>query len=226
MQAIPGVHLDDVGTAFALAASPARYMVERNDWQGAAKLTLTPTIWPYADSQLVFARALGAARSGDAANARRDTTLLAAYRDRLAQAGDHYWAGQVDIQFKGASAWVLWETGNRTEALRMMTSAARQEANSEKHAITPGPIVPARELLGDMLFEGRQYRAALVAYEQTMEREPRRYRALAGASHAAALIGDSASARKYYGQLLEVSATWDTQRPEIAEAHSYILANP
>ena len=226
MRDLPGTHLDDVGTAFALAAAPARYRAERNDWQGAAQLELTPTLWPYADSQLVFVRGLGAARSGDVAAARRDIAQLAAFRDRLGQAGDRYWADQVDIQFKGVSAWASWAAGDRGDALKVIMEAARQEDGSEKHAITPGPIVPARELLGDMLLEDKQYRAALTAYEETLDRRPRRYRALAGAAHAALLAGDKAKARKYFGQLLEVSAPWDTRRPEIKEAHNYIVANP
>jgi tetratricopeptide (TPR) repeat protein len=226
MRELPGTHRDDVGTAFALAASPARYRIERNDWKGAARLELTPTIWPYADSQLVFARAVGAARSGDAASAQRDMTQLAAFRDRLSQANERYWANQVDIQFKGASAWTLWAAGNRSDALKTMTDAARQEDGSEKHALTPGPVVPARELLGDMLLEDKQYRPALIAYEETLTRQPRRYRALAGAAHAAVLAGDKAKAQKYFGQLLEVSTPWDTERPEIPEARAYIAANP
>ncbi|MCA1561863.1 MAG: hypothetical protein LC804_16890, partial [Acidobacteria bacterium] len=137
---------------YALAAMPARYVIERGDWRNAATLQVVKSDYAFADALTYFARALGAARSGDAASAEKDVQQLATLRDRLKGAKDDYWATEVEVSRLGAGAWAAFARGKREEALNLMRSAADVEDRAEKHT-TPGRIVPARELLGDMLLE-------------------------------------------------------------------------
>jgi hypothetical protein len=140
-------------------------------------------------------------------------------RDKLAKAGESYWAEQVDIQRLGASAWLAFKEGRKEEALSTMKAAADREDRTEKNAVTPGPIAPARELLGEMLLQLEQPADALAAFETTLKKEPNRYRALAGAAEAAKRSTNDAAMRKYYGQLLTVATRADSPaRPELDAA--------
>src|SRR6266849_4896131 len=123
---------------YALAASSARYMVERADWNGAADLEVRPSKFPHVDAITHFARALGAARSGKTGAAQADIAKLAELRDKLRQAKDVYWAEQVDIQWQVASAWLLYAEGKYEDALKAMGAAADAEDRTEKHVVTPG----------------------------------------------------------------------------------------
>lgn len=166
-------------TAFyALAAIPARYVIERGDWRNAAKLEPARSQYPYADALTYFARALGAARSGDAAVAEKDVEQLIALRDALKKANDDYWATEVEVNRLGAAAWAALARGTHEEALRLMRSAADIEDKAEKHIVTPGRIVPARELLGEMLLELTRPAEALTEFETSQTREPDRFRGL------------------------------------------------
>ena len=138
---------------FALAAIPARYALERQDWQQAEKLALSETPFPFADAMTWFARGLGAARLGHAAAANEAATALRQIQQRLSKANEHYWAQQVEIQATAVSAWSALAAGKNEEALRQMESAANMEDGTEKSALTPGPLSPARELLGEMLLK-------------------------------------------------------------------------
>jgi hypothetical protein len=149
---------------FALAAVPARYALERGDWKAAAQLPVTPTKLLYVNALTHFARGIGAARSGEAAAARPELERLAELRDQLAAAKNSYWAEQVEIQLLGVAAWTALAEGKRDEALKFMREAAEKESASEKTPISPGPILPARELLGDMLLALGQPAAALKEY--------------------------------------------------------------
>ena len=186
---------------YALAASTARYPVERNDWRAAAELELRPTRFAYVDALTHFARALGAARSGKPQAARADVGSLAGLRDKLRAAKDAYWAEQVEIQWLAASAWVLHDEGKHEEALDAMRRAADAEDRTEKSVVTPGPLAPARELYGAMLLERAMAKDALAAFEATLAKEPNRYNALAGAAKAAELLGDGAKAKTYSERL-------------------------
>jgi hypothetical protein len=219
---------------FALAAIPARYALERHDWQQAEKLAQSETRFPYADAVTWFARGLGAARLGDAAvanesatalrhiQARRQqpsATALRQIQERLSNANEPYWAQQVEIQAIAVAAWAALAVGKNGEALRQMESAAKLEDGTEKSVVTPGPLSPARELLGEMLLEMNNPREALVQFEATLRKEPRRLRSLYGAAHAAQLIGRSDLSQKYFGELLTACALSDKPgRPEITEA--------
>jgi hypothetical protein len=208
---------------FGQAAAPARYALERGDWKSAAQLPVRPTKVLYANAITHFARALGAARSADIAAAKADLARLAELRDALTAAKNSYWAGQVDIQWMAASAWAALAEGHRDEALKLMRAAAEKEASTEKASISPGPILPARELLGDMLLELGQPALALKEYEASQQREPNRFRGWYGAASAAAKSGDRAKAKSYYTKLAALAQHGDT-RPELQQARQFLAA--
>jgi hypothetical protein len=204
---------------FALAAIPARYALERHDWPQAETLPLSETPFPYADAVTWFARGLGAARLRDAAAATESATALSHIRARLSKTNEPYWAQQVAIQATEVAAWAALAAGNKEKAVRGMESAAKLEDGTEKSVVTPGPLSPARELLGEMLLAMNNPREALVQFEATLEKEPRRFRSLYGAAHAARLSGSCDLSLKYFGELLTVCALSDKPgRPEITEA--------
>jgi tetratricopeptide (TPR) repeat protein len=209
---------------YALAAIPARYALERGAWQDAAALEVPSGGPPFTIAIAHFARALGAARSGRAASASADVAALAALRDRL-KGQDDYWAEQVDIQWRAAGAWVAFAEGRHAEGLAAMSAAADIEDATDKAAVTPGPLAPARELLGEMQLEAGDAPAALRAFEASMAKEPGRFRGAFGAARAAEAAGDAASARKHYARALEIANEADTVRPEIERARRYLAAN-
>jgi len=207
--------------AYARAAIPARYALERGAWAEAAALEARATPFPYADALTWFARALGAARTRDLPAARAAVAELQKCVDRINQAQETYWLEQAEIQKLGASAWLALAEGKTDEALAAMRSAADREDRTEKAAISPGPLAPARELLGDMLLELKQPKAALAEYQKTMAKEPNRFRALAGAAAAAAQAGDRPAAQQYNRQLLTICPKADTPgRPELQAARA------
>jgi hypothetical protein len=207
---------------FALAAVPARYALERGAWKEAASLELRPSPFPFADAITHFARALGAARLGDTASVRSSIDALTALRDRLTAANERYWAEQVEIQRRGATAWLAMAEHRDADALAEMRAAAERENATEKNAMTPGPLAPAGELLGEMLLELKRPADALKEFEATLGKEPNRFRAVAGAARAASLIGNRTLARKYYQQLLKICAKGDKPgRPDLESARRY-----
>jgi hypothetical protein len=204
---------------FAIAAIPARYALERGAWAEAAKLTPSTTPFPYADAVTWFARGIGAARSGDAAAAQTAADALAKLRAQLVSGKEPYWALQVEIQQRSVAAWAALAAGHKEDALREMRAAAALEDGTEKSAVTPGPLAPARELLGEMLLELKQPEAAQREFEATLKKEPHRFRALHGAVTAAEASGDRTAASKYRAELLEVCARGDQPgRPELEAA--------
>jgi len=209
---------------YAFAAIPARYAIERGDWRQASKVQPIPSKYPFADGLTYFARALGAARSGDPASAENDVQQLAALRDALRAAKSDYWATEVEVSRLGAAAWAAWARGRHEEALRLMRSAADIEDKSEKHIVTPGRIVPARELLGDMLLELNRPAEALKEFETSQTREPDRFRGLYGAAQAAAQSGDIAKAKRYFARLVDMAGQGDP-RPELGRARTFLTAN-
>ena len=174
---------------FALAAIPARFALERQDWQQAEQLALRQTPFPYADAITWFARGLGAARLGHAGAAQAAATELEQIQERLLKANELYWALQVQVQQLAVRAWGDFAAGRAEQALATMKSAAAREDGTEKSAVTPGPLVPARELLGEMLLQLNDPRQALEQFEATLKKEPRRFRSLYGAAQAAQLSG-------------------------------------
>jgi tetratricopeptide (TPR) repeat protein len=202
---------------FALAAIPARYALERGAWADAARLEPRASRYPYTEALTYFARAIGAARVGDAATVRAAMHALEGIQQRLQT--EPYWAGQTEIQRRAASAWLALLERRPDEALAEMREAARLEDSTEKAAVTPGPLAPARELLGEMLLELNRPAEALEEFKATLEKEPNRFRALYGAARSAALAGNPAAARRLYAQLVKVCQRADRPfRAELADA--------
>src|SRR5438093_3884419 len=190
---------------YAIAAMRARYAIERGAWGDAAKLSPSPSKFPFTGAMTHFARALGAARSGDPAAAQEDAEQIAALRDELKAAKSEYWAGEVEVMRLASLAWVALAQKKSDEALGLMRQAADMEDKSEKNIVTPGRLVPARELLGDMLLELNRPADALKEYEASQAREPNRYRGLYGAGMAASQSGNMAKAKQYFGRLVDMA---------------------
>jgi hypothetical protein len=203
---------------FARAAIPARYCLERQDWTCAAHLEPHPSAVPYTDAITWFAKGIAAARLRDFAGARAAIASLEENRDKLTQMKEEYWANQVEIQRQEVAAWLAFAQGHADAALAGMRSAVAREDQTEKSVITPGPLAPARELLGELLLELRRPSEALKEFEAALIHEPNRFRSLYGAAESAKLSADRATATKYFLELLQVSAHADYKRPEIAEA--------
>ncbi len=211
---------------FALAAIPARFALERRDWKQAAQLSGRETPFPHTDAMTWFARGLGAARLGQGRAANESATALRQIREGLSKTGENYWALQVEIQEVVVRAWAALAEGRKEDALRQMKSAAELEDGTEKSAVTPGPLAPARELLGEMLLEMKKPAQALEQFEATLRNEPGRFRALYGAAHAAQLSGSRETSQKYFREMVKACGHGDTPgRPEVVEAKRAILQN-
>jgi hypothetical protein len=209
---------------FALAAIPARYALERRDWQLAEQLALTETPFPFADAITWFARGLGAARLGHTVAADQAAAALKLIQERLSKANEAYWARQVEIQALAVTAWSALAVGSNEQALRQMRAAVEMEDRTEKSAVTPGPLAPARELLGEMLLAMNEPAQALQQFAETLKKEPRRFNSLYGAAHAAQLSGSRDTSREYFRELLNVCARADKPaRSELEEAQRSIL---
>jgi tetratricopeptide (TPR) repeat protein len=207
---------------YNFAAMPARLVLERDAWGDAANLRVPAAAAPYAQAITRFARAIGAARGGQPDAARGEVAALVALRDTLTGRREAFWATIVDAQRLAAEAWLARAEGDDARALRLAGEAAALEETVEKHPVTPGPLLPARELQGDLLLELGQAAAAQRAYEATLVREPNRARALFGAARAAERAGDAASARRHYQQLLEVMRAADAGRREVHAARAFL----
>jgi tetratricopeptide (TPR) repeat protein len=208
---------------FNALAMPARHALERSDWEAATLLPVPEENGPaFVKAVPRFARAVGAARSGRPEIARADIDALELLERDLADSGEADWAVRVGAQRLAAEAWVLWAEGDREEALDTARRAAELEETVEKHPVTPGPLLPARELYADMLLESGDAAAAQAAYETTLAREPRRARALYGAGRAAELAGDADAATRHAADLLELMDRADRERPEPAWAREVV----
>jgi tetratricopeptide (TPR) repeat protein len=214
--------------AYAIAAMPARYAVERRNWSEAAALAPPPMPFPWerfpwAEAMISFTRALGAAHTGDTAGAEKEIAKLQSLKEKLAQAKDDYWAKQVEVQRLGAAGILARAQGNDKDAVELVRAAADLDASMDKHPATPAEVLPARELLADLLLELNDPAAALTEYERSVSAERNRFRSLVGIARSANQIGDAAKAREAYGKLVTLVSA-DTSRPELAEAKAF-LAN-
>jgi len=219
--------LPNFAAAYCLAAVPARYALERRSWKEAAALTVRPAgfpwkTFPYAEAIVHFARSMGAARSGDVAAARQALARLDAIHGILQSSKDVYWAGQVDIQRKAAAGWIAHAGGKDDEALALLRSASELEDKTDKHPVTPGPVLPAREQLGDLLLELGKPAEALKEYEASNRISPNRFNGLLGAGRSAEKAGDAAKARELYGKLVVLGSVAQGGRPVLAEAQAYL----
>jgi tetratricopeptide (TPR) repeat protein len=209
---------------YALSAMPARYAIERGQWKEAASLEPIQSKFAFAPAMTLYAKALGAARSGNVPLAESSTHELGEIAKTLRQVKDEYWATEVRVQYLGAQAWTAYAAGKRDEALGLMQEAAKLEDTSEKNAVSPGRLIPARELLGDMLMETGRPVEALAEYERSQERDPNRLRGLFGAGLAAAQAGDKAKAQQYFRRVAGLTGPSDT-RPELRKVREYLAAN-
>jgi tetratricopeptide (TPR) repeat protein len=196
--------------------------MERGDWAGAAALDVRQSKFAQVMAITHFARALGAARTGKLDAARTEVAKVAELRDKLREAKIGYWAQQVDIQWQVASAWLLYAEGKQDDALKAMAAAADAEDKTEKAPVTPGPIMPARELYGEMLLDRGMAKEALAAFEATLKKEPNRLGATLGAGAAAEKLGDSAEARQHYAAAIALTENADPVRPQIAQARAFV----
>ncbi|MEN3334252.1 MAG: hypothetical protein V7641_3617 [Blastocatellia bacterium] len=215
--------------AYAFAAIPARYAIERRQWSDAASLKMHPRdfSWhrfPWAEAIIHFARGVGAARSGDMSTAQQSVEKLAALENTLIEAKDRYWANQVGIQRLAVSAWLACAEKRKEEALKLMHSAVELEDATEKHPVTPGPIVPAREMLGDILLELGEPGEALKEFEAVLVVSPGRFGSLLGAARAAKLIKNVEKARSAYSGLVAICNHADSNRVELQEAETFLRA--
>ena len=226
LMAFKKVTPDTLAVAYAMAAVPARYAVERRNWAEAAKLELPPATvawdkFPWTAAMINFARALGKAHTQDLTGAKAEIDKLAATRDTL-KAKDKYWSDQVEAQRRAAVAILAQAEGRYDEAIRELRAAADLEDSMDKHPVTPGGIAPLRELLGDLLLDLRQPAAALTEYERLLTSTPNRLRTLYGAAKSADAAGDRAKAKQYFQRLADLGSKADAPRPELKEATAYI----
>ena len=220
--------VQNLTTAYALAAIPARYALERRNWAEAAALTEPPMAFPWerfpwSEAMISYTRALGAAHTGDVAGSETQITKLQSLKEKLDQAKDDYWAKQVEVQRLGAAGILAHAQGNDKQAIELVRAAADLDATMDKSPVTPAEVLPARELLADLLLELNEPAAALKEYEQSVSTERNRFRSILGVARAAKQTGDTAKSREAYGKLVALAST-DSERPELAEAKAF-LAN-
>jgi hypothetical protein len=214
-------------TAYAVAAIPVRFVLERRDWAGAASLS-APAIgfplerFPWAEAMISFGRALGEARTGNLAGAQTEIANLQSLKDKLVAAKDTYWANQVEVQRLGAAGILADVQGDDQKAIELVRAAADLEATMDKSPATPSPVLPARELLGDLLLELNQPVTALTEYKEMLRTDPNRFRSILGEARAAKQSGDTAAAHDAYKKLVALSKPVGAERPELAEAKAYL----
>ncbi|MEN8136374.1 MAG: hypothetical protein ABFS18_12705 [Thermodesulfobacteriota bacterium] len=230
LENLQGPFQPHVASAYPFAAVPARIALERHQWKKAAMLKpQTPGTYPWdkflaMEAVTHFARALGAARSGDSKAAKQSLDKLATLREETAKTSA-YWAKQIEIQRLSAQAWLTYEEGKQKEGLEMMRSAAGLEASTEKHPVTPAEVLPVREMFADMLLEMDHYKDALSEYEISLERNPNRFNSLYGAGHAAELGGNMSKAKFYYEMLIKMTADADKENARLRQAKAFLDKN-
>jgi tetratricopeptide (TPR) repeat protein len=214
--------------AYAWAAIPARFALERRRWKEAASLALHPAKFPwdrfrYAEANIYFARAIGAARNGEAAVARQEIEKLASIQAALSGTKTGYdWAKQVQIQHQAAAAWLAQAEGKAGEATALLRAAAELEDSTDKHPVTPGAVLPAREMLGDLLLELKRPAEALKEYEAVLRTAPNRFNSLYGAAQSAELAGNRQKARAYYKKLTASCSNATGRKSELQLAKVYL----
>ena len=220
-----GVGIEQFAGPYAAVAMPARMALERGDWAAAAQLPVLGTKFAHCDAITTFSRALGAARKGDTAAAEQEAQRLEAQHRALLEAKNTYWATEVEVQRITTAAWIAKSKGTPDDALRLMRAAADLEDRNEKHIVTPGRVLPARELLAEMLLELKRPADALKEFELSHTREPNRFRGIAGAAAAAEASGEKAKARRYHAALVELTREADSTLPEVARAKTFLASN-
>jgi tetratricopeptide (TPR) repeat protein len=205
---------------YALAAIPARYTIELGHWEEASALELHTEAVLWAQAITWAAVGMGAVRSGNMKRAAEADHALQDLREATAMANNTYWSKQVQVQVGEVEAWIAEQQGDAKTALTLMSNAADLEESMDKHAVTPGAVVPAREMLGQLLLEQKQPEQALEAFEAVLKVAPKRFNALYGAASAAEAGHNAAVAQKYFRELIDVSVS--DERPELVQAHTKV----
>ncbi len=212
--------------AYTAAAIPARIALENKNWEAAAlELPLIEIDWdqfPWQRSILHFARAMGSVRSGNVVSAEKELAQLVSNQKELQEMNDTYNANQVKIQIDIVQAWIHFANGSEAEAITLMEEAANLEYNTTKHPVTPGEVLPAGELLGDLLLTENKPAEALKAYEYDITQHPNRFNGTYGAAIAANTLGDGVKASQYFNHLVELVEAKDCNRIELKEAIKYL----
>ncbi len=216
--------------AYTFAAMPARYALERKDWAEASQLELSPANFPWDKFQwekanVNFGRLLGAVHSNNLTAAKNELKQLQFIHEKLSEAKERYKANLVLIQIKTSEGWIKFAEGQKADALSLMNDAANMEDLTEKNPVTPGEIIPARELLGDMYLEMGEPAKALEAYESDLKRHPNRFNGLYGAGLAEEKLGNPKKAMLYYKQLLTLTNSSNSNRPQLVAVKSFVRSN-
>jgi tetratricopeptide (TPR) repeat protein len=230
MQEMTRVDESLFAAAYAFAASPARWALERHEWRAAAALEIKPAWFPWdrfrnCEALVHYARAIGAARAGDVTAARRSADEIAAIRKAMPATRDYDWSGSIGAQWEAATALIAWAEGKKEEGLRLLRVAAEHEDAVDKHPVTPGALLPVREMLADLLLENGKPAEALKEYEAVLKTAPHRFNATAGAAKSADKAGDKTKARAYATELREIANNAEASRPELEWARVYLGSN-
>jgi len=227
MAAISKLDENQFAAAYAFAAAPARWALERHEWKAAAALEIEPAWFPWnrfpnVEALVHYAKAIGASRAGDVEAARRSAEEIDSIRKALPATRDYDWTGSINAQWEAATALIAFAEGKKDEALGLLRTAADHEDAVDKHPVTPGALLPVREILADLLLENGAAPEALREYEAVLKIAPRRFNATAGAAKAADKAGDRSRARAYAMQLLEIAKDAEASRPELTWARGYL----
>ena len=216
----------DFAVAYAAGAIPARLVLERQAWQEAASMAAPrPALvgkFPFDAAHLEFAKALGRVHTGDLPGAREAMAKMKELKDASTDPRAAFFRRQLELQMLAVEGWIAWAENRHDEAIAFLRYAADEEDALGKHPVSPGAIVPIRELLGDLCLELNRPSDALAAFERSLQLNPGRYRATAGAAQAAEIAGKPETARDYYRRLIDLTAGSDGQRPEILRAKTYL----
>jgi tetratricopeptide (TPR) repeat protein len=216
----------DFAAAYARGAIPARLALERQAWAEAVALAPpNPRFvekFPFDAAHVEYARALGCARTKDIEGARKASARIQQLHDASTDPGYAYFRRQLELQQLAVKGWLAWGEGRNDEAIALLRYAADEEDALGKHPVSPGAILPVRELLGDLYLELDRPADALAAFEQSLKLNPERYRAIAGAARAAERAGKAGAAHDYYAKLLQLAKPGDGTRPEIAQARAFV----
>ena len=227
LDTIQEIHPANFKVAYAFAAIPARYVLENKNWSNAVNLkffekNFSWKEFPWQKAIVHFTRIMGAVHTKNKEVATIELDTLKQLHQELLKQKDSYKAGQVEIQIKTAEAWMHFMEGQNEAALQQMNLAANAEDKTEKHPVTPGEVIPAREMLGDLLMEMNKWDNALEVYEINLKKHPNRFNALYGAAQAAERAGNMNKAKLYYEQLLSVANQSNSMRPEIKTARQFL----
>jgi tetratricopeptide (TPR) repeat protein len=230
LQTIRSVSPVNFKGAYAFAAIPSRWVLENKLWTDASRLELHPKDFPWSkfpwqESIVHFTRLLGFAHTGKTDSARMELTTLEKLHDILMSQKDQYKADQVMVQIEAGKAWISYKEGDHRDAIRMMSLAADREERMEKHPVTPGPVIPARELLGDLLLAMQRPDEALAAYEADLKDQPNRFNGVYGVAATCEMINDRKKAREYYQQLISLANNSASERSELKKARAFVQNN-